>query len=282
MVLESLLNPFKAKTKPWELFLVGLLYASLGLILGNWIFQEHASLIMVFLTVMACIPLLYNTLKEEEKGDIETETESKMLKEHAKVLVFFLALFSGMVVAYSIWYIFLPVNWVQSSFRIQTSTIQSINTRLSGNFTATKTLTYILLNNMKVLIFCILFSFLYGAGAIFILTWNASVISAAIGNFVRTRMSEFATHVGFSKIANYTHIISLGFLRYMFHGILEIAAYFVAAIAGGIVSVAVIKENLGTRNFEKIILDSANLILVAVAILIVAAVMEVFITPLLV
>ena len=42
----------------------------------------------------------------------------------------------------------------------------------------------IFINNMGVLFLCIIFSFLYGAGAIFILTWNASVIAAAIGSFI--------------------------------------------------------------------------------------------------
>ena len=65
MVLESLTNPFRAQNKPWQLFILGGVYATTGLFLGNWIFREYASLIMVFLTVMACIPLLYNTFKEE-------------------------------------------------------------------------------------------------------------------------------------------------------------------------------------------------------------------------
>ena len=70
MVLESLTNPFKAEDKPWNLLLLGAVYASAGLFLGNWIFREYASLIMVFLTVMACIPLLYNTFRSEEEKEV--------------------------------------------------------------------------------------------------------------------------------------------------------------------------------------------------------------------
>ena len=282
MVLESLITPFKAKRKPSELFFLGFLYATAGIFLGNWIFKEHASLVMVFLTVLGCLPLLYGTLKQEEEQDIKIEGERRMLKEHSKIVIFFIFLFLGLTLAYTLWYIILPSSMVQSSFKIQTTTIQAINTKIAGSYTSTRTMTYILLNNMKVLIFCILFSFLYGAGAIFILTWNASVISAAIGNFIRTNLTAYASSAGFTKFAAYLQVISLGLLRYLLHGIPEIVAYFIAAIAGGIISAAVIKEKFGTKNFEKIVLDSANLILISIIILIIASLLEVFVTPLVV
>jgi len=280
MVLESLITPFKAKKRPWELFILGFVYATAGLFLGNWIFKEYASLIMVFLTVMACLPLLYGTLKEEEEIDINLKEEKSILKEHSKVVFFFMFLFLGLITAYTLWYIVLPATLVQSTFSVQTTTIQSINAKIAGSYAAaTRTLTVILLNNIKVLIFCILFSFLYGAGAIFILTWNASVISAAIGNLIRSNLSIYASTAGFTKLTAYFQVISLGLLRYLVHGIPEIIAYFIAAIAGGLISVAVIKEKFGTKNFEKIVLDSANLILIAIGVLVIAAIMEVFLIP---
>ena len=64
MVLESIINPFKAKKRPWELFFLGLLYGSVGLLLALWVFRDQASLLMVFLTTFACIPLLFSTMKQ--------------------------------------------------------------------------------------------------------------------------------------------------------------------------------------------------------------------------
>jgi hypothetical protein len=66
----------------------------------------------------------------------------------------------------------------------------------------------------------------------FILTWNASVIGAAIGNFIRTEISRYAGSLGFAKAAAYFQIISLGLLKYAIHGIPEILAYFTAAGRG--------------------------------------------------
>jgi uncharacterized membrane protein SpoIIM required for sporulation len=67
--------------------------------------------------------------------------------------------------------------------------------------------------------------------------------------------------------------------RYMLHGLPEIAAYFTAALAGGIISVGLIRHDVRDPKFWAVMADSLNLILISIAILIIAAVMEVFITP---
>ena len=119
---------------------------------------------------------------------------------------------------------------------------------------------------------------MYGAGAIFILTWNASVIATAIGNFIRSNIASYASQAGF-RAASYFQIVSLALLRYLLHGIPEILAYIIAGLAGGIISVAVINARFGTRKFERVILDSSDLILLSVLLLILATLIEVYITP---
>ncbi|MAG50570.1 hypothetical protein CL621_02935 [archaeon] len=282
MVLESLVNPLKAERQPYEMFFIGLLYASIAIFLSIWIFKEYSSLVMVFLTVFACVPLMYSTLKLEEKKDIEITGERRLLREHGKALKFFVFLFMGFVIAFSIWYIVLPAELVQTVFGIQTQTIEAINARLTGgSINLANTFSQIFFNNLKVLLFCVFFSFFYGAGAIFILTWNASVISAAIGNFIRNNLAASAQLFGISKIWSYFHVFSLGLLRYFIHGIPEILAYFIGGLSGGIISVAIIRHNLSGGNFRKVFSDSLDLLVIAVFFLFIAALIEVFITPLL-
>ena len=71
MVLESLLFPLKAEKKPWEMFFMGLLYSGVAIFLSIWIFDERSSFVMVFFTVLACVPIIYNTLKFEESKDLK-------------------------------------------------------------------------------------------------------------------------------------------------------------------------------------------------------------------
>ena len=128
------------------------------------------------------------------------------------------------------------------------------------------------MNNLKVMLFCLFFSLFFGAGAIFILTWNASVIGAAMGTFATEKLGIFGTHL-------ITFPLSL--MRYMTHGVFEILAYFMAGLAGGIISVAIINNDLVGEYKKRILKDSIDLILLAVAFLIVGAIVEVFVTPLL-
>ena len=131
MVLESLINPKAAEHRPWKMFFIGLLFASVAIFLSLWIFRDQASLIMVFLTVIACVPLMYNTLKYEEKKDARRNVkEMFLLKEHSKALTFFMFLFLGITIAFSLWYILLPENLVQTTFNTQIATIKAINSRV--------------------------------------------------------------------------------------------------------------------------------------------------------
>ena len=165
-------------------------------------------------------------------------------------------------------------------FISQRETINALNGRAIGFFNADidifKTIFF---NNIRVVVFCVLFSFLYGAGAIFILTWNASVIGAAMGNLIRSNLGSVADAVGLTAVGHYLQIVSYGLLRYVIHGIPEIAAYFVAGLAGGIISIAIIKHDMGTRKFEHIILDTADLLLIAILLTFAAGVLEVWVTP---
>ncbi|HLC53742.1 MAG TPA: hypothetical protein VJK03_04305, partial [Candidatus Nanoarchaeia archaeon] len=56
-------------------------------------------------------------------------------------------------------------------------------------------------------------------------------------------------------------------------------SYFIVAIAGGMVSVAVIRHEAGTPKFWEVLQDSLNLIVIALIVLLLAAIMEVFFTP---
>ena len=280
MVLEALITPFRAEKKPWEMFFLGMIYSSVAILISLMIFNKQAGIVSVFLTVFACIPLIYQATKIEESKDRQNVKEFFLLKEHSKALFFFFCLFIGIMVSYTLWYLLLPTSTVSNLFSIQIETIGQINMDVTGNFAnPEKIFPIIFLNNMKVLVFCILFSFFYGFGSLFILTWNASVIAAAVGSYVRDHLSSFASVLGFTKIAIYLQYFSLGILRYMTHGFAEILAYFVAGLAGGIISIAVVNHDFRSENFEKIIIDSTSLVLLSIAILFIAALIEVYITP---
>jgi len=281
MVLESLLNPFVVKRKPWELFLAGIVFSFVSLILSYLVFKESAGLLTIFLIVLSTVPMLYTTIKNEEELDLKYDGELTLLKEHTKVLIFLMCLFLGITLALTMAYVFLPKPMVDSIFGIQQQAIlnvnQNVQATLTGNVIKFDLFLSILMNNMKVLFFCLIFSLLYGTGAMFILAWNASVIATAMGNLVKTQLAQSATSVGLLSLSHYFGAAAFSFVRYMTHGLLEIAAYFVAGLAGGIISIALIKHDLKE---DKVLIDSLDLILISIGLLLVAGIVEVYVTPL--
>ena len=282
-MLEMILSPRKAERETWEMFFVGMFYATLSILLVNWIFagdavlSKYSGILVVTFTVMFSMPFVYYSIKYEEEKDLKYNGAFKMLWEHSRAIYSFLWLFLGFIVAFSFWYVMLAST---QSFRAQIETYCSINrpgnfnecvadygvkgtTRTTAFLTAKDKFFMIFANNIYVMIFTLVFSLIFGAGAIFVLAWNASVIAAAVGIFVKSDLSS----------------LPLGIARYMIHGTPEIAAYFIAALAGGIVSVAVIKHDTRSDKFWNVLQDALNLLILAVAVLFVAAAIEVFITP---
>ncbi|MBS3075831.1 stage II sporulation protein M [Candidatus Pacearchaeota archaeon] len=286
-MLEMLINPQKAERNPWEMFFIGAFYATASLLLVKWIFSgdpvlsKYTGILVVTFCVMFTIPFIYFSFKNEEEKDLkERGGLLRLIKEHGKALFYLMFLFLGFVVAFSFWYIVFSDG--NQSFIAQIETFCMINkpahfdecvseygvkqvSKTTAFLTAKEKLVNIFANNIYVLIFTLVFSLIFGAGAIFILAWNASVISAAIGIFSK------------SDLAN----LPLGLARYMIHGVPEIAAYFGGALAGGIVSIAIIKHDVHSEKFWIILQDSLNLIIASVIILFIAALIEVFITPVL-
>ena len=284
IMFEMLINPVRAEKRPWEMFFIGAFYATVSLFLTQWIFSgdpvlsKYTGILIVTFCVMFTIPFLYFAIKHEEEKDLQNVGFMRLLEEHGKALTYLMFLFMGFIVAFSFWYIVFEDG--NENFRAQIETYCLINRPTNfeqcisdygighdpgttGNVSAKNKIVSIFVNNIYVLIFTLIFSLIFGAGAIFVLAWNASVIAAAIGIFSK------------NSLAN----LPLGLARYMIHGLPEIGSYFAGALAGGIISIAVIKHDLRSDKFWTILQDSLNLIILAVVLLFIAALIEVFITP---
>ena len=283
-MLESIINPKRTDKGPLKMFFVGLVYASLSLLLVKWFFSgdpvlyRFAGMIVVTFSVMFSLPFMYFLIKQEEEEDEQTEGFFGVWKMHNDAIFAFMWLFLGFLVAFSFWHIVLNDSML---FNAQIETYCAINspgeiqdcvTRyaneaagVTGLVTKEMRFLSIISNNVYVMIFTLIFSLIFGAGAIFILAWNASVIAAAIGIFTKYQWAE----------------IPIGLARYMIHGFPEIAAYFVTALAGGIFGVGVIRNGIRNKTFLRILENTVILLFIAILLLVLAAVIEVYFTPVL-
>lgn len=284
-MFESLLNPKRAEEHPWLMFFVGLIQGFLAVLIasafkGDPVLSKYLGILVVTFCVILSLPFVYFIMRYEERKDKELDEESNILKEHGKAIMVFLWLFLGFTVAFAICYMIFPNGPQYFSAQVETYCQMNnpyditgclkeygLNQKaiMTGAVTSMNRFVSIFTNNVYVVIFTLFFSLIFGAGAIFILAWNASVIAAAIGMFVKSDI---------------THIF-IGMGRYLIHGIPEIAAYFVAALAGGILGVSIIRREFKTSKFWDILEDVLTLLVISIIILIIAGLIEVFITPIL-
>ncbi len=284
-MLESMINPKRAEKGPWKMFFIGLLYASLSLILVHFLFKgdsvlsKFSGLIVVLFCVMFSLPFMFFIIRQEEKEDEEIDGAWWVWKTHSDAIYAFMWLFLGFIIAFAVWNVILQdpkllnaqietycsinspgsIEDCVAKYSLTSKTISSNTSESAARFFS------IIGNNFGVMILTLIFSLIFGAGAIFVLAWNASVISAAIGIFTKYTIHE----------------IPIGLLRYMIHGFPEIAAYFTTALAGGMFGVGVIRHGVADKKFVKVLVHVGILLGIALFILIVAAVIEVYFTPIL-
>lgn len=284
-MLEMIINPQSAERTPWKLFFVGLVYSSLSILLVQWFFSQDivlskfSGMIVVTFCVMFSLPFMYRVIRQEEEEDESIEGFLGVWKIHKEAIYSFMWLFLGFVIAFSFWNSILQ-NDLLLNAQIETYCMinspgsmedcvsrYSFEQLISPTGAATKEMRFlsILENNVYVMIFTLVFSLIFGAGAIFVLAWNASVIAAAVGIFTKHNLSS----------------LPIGITRYMIHGIPEIAAYFITALAGGIFGVGIIRKGLRDKRFFHVVENVVVLLFIALVILIVAGLIEVYLTPVL-
>jgi len=257
MVLEKLISLRTAVRNPVVMFIVGDIVALVCLVVAFLIFPESVGIFTTLLITMAMTPFMVDLMAYEEaraEEDLEKRRQQNLLLRHSNILNIFIAFFGGVILALTVVFMMLPENVTQLMFKDQITEIQVIR----GNFAFADTFERIVVNNISVLLLSFLLSFLFGAGSIFILSWNASILATAIGMAAKTLGGLTA--------------LPIAVMVFFPHGSLEILAYFIGAVAGGIISAAVTRRQ--SRHFWFVIRDSMLLLGISVGVLVVAGLIE--------
>ncbi len=266
MVLESMLNPKNAEDKPWQVFIISIIYTFIAVFFASLLFPSQASILSVALITIILVPFFQRMfILEEKKEDLAARKLSRgnLFVRHAKTIYVFSAFFLGVIVAMSFIFIFFPN---PSLFSLQTETIRGFSTASAaqpGDFWR------YFQNNTQVMVLVYALSILFGAGSVFVLGWNASVIAVYVGSVSRSFIEQ-----GFAPGAAYIFGVPLGLGSIFLHGVPEIIAYFIAGLGGGILSVGILREKWGGKNFHLILKDSLILLVAAECLIFVAAFIE--------
>ena len=236
------------------------------------VFPLNASLFTIFLTVLSTSSFFVLLLKDEESINIFLiERKKSVFNKNLDILSVFFFIFLGYTISFSLWFSFLPEASLNLVFSEQLQDLSAIRSLVSGSFVDESLFKTIFFNNLRVLTFCLFFSFVYGAGSILILSWNASILGSAIGLYIRDKMGGDFTN----QVAVYLINLPQGLGQYLFHGSFEILAYFIGSFAGGIISASVVRKRYKSRNFLKLLKNIIILIIVSILLLVIAAYIEV-------
>lgn len=204
----------------------------------------------------------------EEKKEKNYNSERWIIGSHRPIVFMILALFLGFVISFALWSLFLPPETSSTVFSLQKDSVDHIRA-ITGNAISTgEPFMQILKNNVNIVLISIVFAFFFGAGAVYIIAWNASVMGFVIGSAARESLGLLA--------------LPVAAVKYFIHGIPEMIAYIIASVAGGILYFALIRGDLTKEGRSKrIIIDAIALFLISILILVIAAIIEVYISPLL-
>ena len=294
MVLESILNPKNAENKPLHVFIISFIISIIAVLFANQLFPGQASILSVLLITMIFVPFFQRLFViEEEKEDeyiesaVKRRMEGHLFQRHKQVIITFSAFFLGVVIALSFVYVFMPE--YSNVFVLQAETLTQISSHSSGDFLGTISedvfpvefgvfsgtvigegnFWRFFINNTQVMVLMFVLSVLFGAGAVFILTWNASVIALYLGLVVKSFMVQ-----GLHSTTAYLYGVPVGLGMIALHGIPEIAAYFMAGLGGGILSVGFVREKLKSPEFMNILKDSLIFLVAAEVLILIAAGIE--------
>ncbi|MFT4310365.1 MAG: stage II sporulation protein M [Candidatus Woesearchaeota archaeon] len=285
MVLEQLFHLHWIE-KHENAFLLGLIFTFVGYLSAKLIFGASIDLMSIAFVSLLLLPSLNKLLSMEELAEIREKKFSfiQLCKDHKDLLKVYTFLFLGIFMGFAFIGLFTPQDAMFREFSTQFTTagiqpgyqynpdINKWETFALQDFDPTKerfqqSFKRIVGNNLIVFIACILLSIAYGAGAILFLTWNASVWGIVFVYFVKVA----SVSVGQNPFI-YFWVLFIPFLPHM---ILEGISYILAAIAGGVVSKALIKEKLFTPQFNHVITDALIIMIIGLLVVILAGYIEV-------
>ncbi len=274
MVLENLTD-FESSKNHWDrVFAFGFFVNTVSLVVASIIFEPAAGLVSLFLVSAAAFPLISKIFEAEETVDVSGGV--RFFERHGKMLKIYSGFFMGVLLSTSVSYFSMDQQHANDVFNFQLSALKSshIGDRTTGAAFDPSTFDVILANNLRVAFVSFAVSMLFGAAAVFIITWNASVIAVFAGILAKASAAPLANYgIVASPLAFLYGLLSAAG-SISLHGIPEIMSYFVAGLAGGIISTGLEKEKINSTNFKKVAADGTVLFAVAVLMIFAAAAIE--------
>ncbi len=279
MVLESLIKTEKLEEKPYTILFGTVLYVIAGsiatILLSKFFGGEALSILFVVLVAFPALPqilsLFFLAEMEKEKDAVLGSTTIGRNYTLISILVLF---FFGLILSFTAAYLVMPQEQATKIYTLQIKEAQAVSNTFTGQFTYQQVNSFqfvfeeIFFHNLWVLFAMFALSTVYGAGAVLTLTWNASVIGLFLAN---AGLSLLAKNAGNTGVL--TGIAS-SFLGLLPHGIFEIIGYSCGVLAGGLISVTIVRKAYDKPVFFDLTKDIAKIAAFSIVFIAIGAIVE--------
>ncbi len=273
MVLEHIFPENWLEKKGRYAFLLGVIYSVIGILISSILFPGDPALVAVAFTSLLLLPELYKIFSiEERRESMEKKISLKALwRDDIDIVRIYVFLFLGILLVYSLGTILMPQMQSNTLFREQLEIRfgQGFSGQAVTGVFSSGLFFDLLSNNFLVLIACFIMALLTGDGAIFLITWNASVWGTIFG--------LTAKNAALFSGQNPFYLFGLIMLVVFPHMMIEAISYFLAAISGSVISKDVILEEFASDRFFEVFGFNLYLLLFALLFLLLGAVVETFV-----
>jgi uncharacterized membrane protein SpoIIM required for sporulation len=271
MVLEHLFPEDWLEKKSQYGFLLGIGYSIIAILIASILFPQDPALVAVAFTSLLILPELYKLFSIEEKLEEREKKFSfkELFKDNKDFVKVYLFIALGIFIVYAISALLLPSFQVNDLFREQLE-MRGAGVAVGGEAVFQQPLFMdILINNLWVLVVIFFISLLTGDGAIFLITWNASMWGTIFGVTAR--------NAAVFSDANPLFYLLLVLIIVLPHAFIELLSYILAAISGGVISKDVLLEKFESKRFNEVFTYNVWLFFLAILVLIVGAIIETFV-----
>lgn len=222
-------------------FFVGAALATAAIFTSYFLFPNFASILSVILISIGIVPLMIKAFgREEHLDELDAVKQQRgwRFTMHRGPMKFFIAFFVAIAIVVGAWQLLLPKEVSSIVFMQQNAELEAISSshfslieklHNSGDVLSRgKMLSTIVLNNLKIMFATFALALLFGGGAAFILSWNSVLLGVLLGKLVGQQ--------GLASMAIFVYAIP------------EFFIYYIMGIAGGVLSVGVIKYVISKRN----------------------------------
>jgi len=273
MVLEHIFPEDWLERKGRYAFILGIIYSIIGIIVASILFPGDPALVGVAITALLMLPELNKIFDIEERQESMEQkvTLGELWKDDLSTVKIYLFLFLGILLVYAMGTMILPQMQANSLFREQLEIRfgQGFSGSATGGIFSSDLFWDLLSNNFLVLVACFILALLTGDGAIFLITWNASVWGTIFGLTAKNAALFSGQH--------YLYFFGLIMLIVFPHMVIEALSYLLAAISGSMISKDVVLENFASERFFEVFGFNFYLFIFALIFVVAGALIETFV-----